>query len=272
MTDESQHISGTIEFPINEADKLMVDVILSMPPPSRWRAFNAVRHLNRGWRLRVEDPEMAGFRSITAEEEAATALFLSLKRRRYKGANKLKHNNHLHKNAVIPFIDAVSRVFAKFRDIAPPVELVWDQQQTPARLILRVAAVSHSVMGTMWALPQPPLNFFSSASQPGLGMVRLDFAAEIEQIATEAKTETIIDYLRERANVRNKLLYATADGYPGVSGDIEASLRGLQRNVMTILRLYFMIDPYAKHQGFVQQCLDAFIKMLNLVPKDIQFE
>lgn len=271
MTDQSQRISDSIEFPINEADKFMTDVILLMPPPSRWRAFNALRHLNKGWRLRVEDPEMAAFRSITAEEEAATALFLSLKRHRYKGANKLNHRNHVHKNAVIPFIDAVSRAFAKFRDIAPPVELVWDKQQIPARLILRVM-VSHPVRGSVWALPQPPLNFFSSVSQIGLGMVRLDFAAEIAQIAIGAKAESIIEYLRERANFRNKLLYAADEGYPGVSGDIEAGLRGLQRNVMTILRIYFMIDPYAKHQGFVQQCLDAFLKMLNLVPKDVRFE
>jgi hypothetical protein len=271
MTDQKQRISTSIKFPISEFDKIMVDAILLMPPPSCWSAFNALRHLNRGWRLRVEDPEMAAFRSITAEEEAATALILSLKRHRYKGANKLNHRNHVHKNAIIPFVDVVSRVYARFRDIAPPVELLWDEEQTPNRLILRVK-VPNPVGGFQWALPLPPLNFFSFENQPGIGMVRLDFAAGIEQIATEAKTESIIEYLRERANFRNKLLYAAAAGYPEVSGDIEVYLRKLHRNVMTILRIYFMVDPYSKHQGFFQQCLDAFLRMLNLVPKDVRFE
>jgi len=260
-----------VEFPICEFDKIMVNVILLMPPPSRWSAFNAVRHLNNGWRLKLENPEMAAFQSITAEEEAAAALMLSLKRHQYKGASKLKHRDHVHKNAIIPFIDAVSRIYMKFRNVAPPIELLWDEKKTPSRLLMRLKMPAPGGK-VFWAFPLPPLNFSSFQNKNESGMVRLDFAEGIEQIATEAKAKSIIEYLRRRANLRNKLLYAAAEGCPKMSEDIEKHLRGLQRNVMTILRTYFMVDPYPEHQGFVQQCLDAFLGMLNIVPKDIRFD
>ena len=52
-------------------------------------ARSAVRHLSRAWRLRDLDLGMALFRCLTAEEEAATAVFLALKSRQYEGASRL---------------------------------------------------------------------------------------------------------------------------------------------------------------------------------------
>jgi len=81
-----------------------------------------------------------------------------------------------------------------------------------------------------------------------------------------------MDHIRWRAKFRNKLLYAASEGYPAVTGAPEAGLRSYQRNVFTILKLYLMIDPYPKQQDFVQQSLDAYLKMLKRVPRDVVFE
>lgn len=264
--------SASIEFPISEFDKWVADVVPTTAPLPRWTALNAIRHLNRAWRIRSLDPEMSMFRAITAEEEAATSLFLALKQQHYQGAKRIKHHNHIHKNGLIPFVDAVSRLFEKLRTDLPKTKLYFDGSQNPARLFLRVELPNPTTGQLMWGLPQPPLHFSFSSEEEGYNSRLYAFEREIQQIATEMGAATIIDHIRERANLRNKLLYAASEGYPSISGDIEASLRSYQRNVFTILKLYLMIDPYPKQQNFVQQCLDAYLKMLKLVPSDVTFK
>ncbi|PLU07434.1 hypothetical protein BMJ29_02810 [Sinorhizobium medicae] len=66
---------------------------------------------------------MSFFRAITAEEEAATALILALKQRRYPGSEKLNPWEHLHKAAVSPFLDAVGNVLAETGMPAPRLSI-----------------------------------------------------------------------------------------------------------------------------------------------------
>lgn len=49
---------------------------------------NAIYHLEKAWFLREVDLEMATFRGITAEEEAASALFFCLKNNNYLNSQK----------------------------------------------------------------------------------------------------------------------------------------------------------------------------------------
>ncbi|MCB1605317.1 MAG: hypothetical protein KDI59_11755, partial [Xanthomonadales bacterium] len=51
-------------------------------------ARNAINHLEKAWVIRDIDIEMAVFRGITAEEEAASAVFHCLKNHRYSNAHK----------------------------------------------------------------------------------------------------------------------------------------------------------------------------------------
>jgi hypothetical protein len=46
-------------------------------------AKNAIRHLEKAWDIKDIDPEMSIFRAITAEEEAATSIFIALKEKGY---------------------------------------------------------------------------------------------------------------------------------------------------------------------------------------------
>lgn len=264
--------SANIVFPISDFDTVLADTIPLMKPPGKWAAFNSIRHLNRAWKLKDHDLEMAVFRAITAEEEAATALFHSLKRHHYNSSDRLKTRDHVHKNAVIPFMDAVSRVFARFQDVVPETEFLFDEEVNPPAIQIRFRLPSTSGEINVWGYPIPPLNF-SLREQKGDQEHRIaDFEAEIQQIAKEANAKTIIDHLRERANTRNRLLYAASTGYPGVECDAIAALSHFQRNVFTILRLFVLIDPYPQHQLFVQQCLSAFTSMLAVVPRSVKFE
>lgn len=260
--------SASIVFETTEMERAMADMIPQMPSPPRWPAFNALRHLNRAWGLRGSDPEMMAFRCITAEEEAATALFKSLQRRKYKNAEKLKSRHHVHKNAVIPFIDAVSRVMADSTGSdAPETHIFLDQSTAPPQFEVRIKAGELADGRVVWA-KSLPLHFSLTRLGTKDEDVVLDFREQMEAVASDANAKSIERYLSDRANFRNKLLYATADGYLAMSGNVEKIFAHYKRNAFMIIQLYLMIDPFEKHQLFVQQCLDGFLKILNSAPKE----
>lgn len=253
--------SSHLTFPLSEIDRGIADAIPKMSGPPQWPAFNAVRHLNRGWKIRKDDPNISVFRSIIAEEEAATAIFQSLRRRNYIGADKLRLRNHLQKNAVVPFFDAISRALAKVGDRGPRTEMILRNDLSPPRMELR-AILPHPISGELSHMyPIPPLNFSVSGGLVGAARQQLDFREQMEEVVSESSARSIRDYLRERANLRNRVLYASSDGIPTVEGDLDQGLAIHQRNVFMMLKLYFLIDPYAEHQEFVQQSLDGFLKV-----------
>jgi hypothetical protein len=272
-TTESPRPSATIEFETTELEREIADLLPLYQSSSRFPAFNALRHLNRAWRIRLLDPEMTVFRCITAEEEAATAVFKALQRHGYHRAEKLNSHNHVHKNALIPFVAAVSRILAGVRENAPETQLLFDKNLSPPELHLQIK-VPHPITGeALWATPVPPLHFsMSRTASPLEKGVRVDFSAGMQEVASEANAKSVTAHLRDRANKRNRILYAAETGYPGVAGDIEAGFKQYKRNVYTLLKLYVMIDPYPKHQDFVQQCLAGFLKTLKLLPEDVAFE
>ena len=106
-------------------------------------ARSAVRHLSNAWQLRDLDLGMALFRCLTAEEEAATAVFLALKSRQYEGASRLNHRNHRDKTAVIPFFRAVSANFAKVVTAQMDPKVVLDERGPSPRLRVRILSLIH---------------------------------------------------------------------------------------------------------------------------------
>jgi len=270
--DQQEWLSDSIVFPLGKLDRGILDLILpDMSPPTKWSAVHAVKHLNRAWKIRELDPEMALFRSLTAEEEAATALMLSLKRRRYAGADRLNHRDHVQKNAVFPFLQGVQRVIGKLGPHAPPTSLVLDGDTKPHLLKIRFT-VPHPGDGTpLWASPEPPLHFSTKSSLGETPMKLDDFKLGLDELAAASGAATIIDYIRERANLRNRILYAAPGGIPQVGGDIEKGLAQHQGRTFAILKAYCLVDPYPQTQGFVQQCLYAFLKRLDRLPDDIDF-
>jgi len=96
--------SDSIEFSVNLIEKEIADIVPQIKGAGKWRAFNAILHLNKAWKIKGIDNEMSAFRAITAEEEAATAVFLSLKLRKYENSDKLKPMDHSHKSAFATFV------------------------------------------------------------------------------------------------------------------------------------------------------------------------
>jgi hypothetical protein len=249
----------------------MADMIPQMSGPPKWPAFNALRHLNRAWALRQSDPEMMAFRCITAEEEAATALFRSLQRRKYRNAEKLKPRHHVHKNAVTPFLAAVRHVIAGSGGAElPETQIFLNQTRLPWMFEVKIKVGVLPDGRNLWA-KSLPLHFGLTRIVNG-AEAPIDFHEQMRHVAAEANAKSVTKYLVERANLRNRLLYAASDGYTKMLGEVEKIFVYYKRNTFAILQLYLMIDPHDKHQMFVQHCLDTFLNIIGGAPNERIFK
>ena len=143
---------------LTELEQAAFELIQNTYPPGRNCARNAYLHIQKAWVLEGVDNEMAAFRAITAEEEAASALFHSLKRLGYKGSDKLKVRNHIHKNAVIPFCRAVSGGLAHTEKSGIKTALYLDKSEKPWRFRIQID-FEPFFRPTIYGYPEPPLNF-----------------------------------------------------------------------------------------------------------------
>lgn len=226
-----------------------------------------MRHIEKAWALAEIDAEMAAFRAITAEEEAATAVFHSLRRHRYPGSQKLNSRSHLHKNALWPFVEAVAELFAqadKELGLRPRIIVNAEGAKTKLELWWDISKVS-SQEG-LAAAPQPPLNFSVTQESGALH----DFGSQLDAVAKTKQRDSILVYLKHRANMRNRILYATAQGMPTVTA-LNAFLPHQRLVVRGLITLFLLIDPYPQQQLFARQATLAFLKMLDVLPGDVGF-
>lgn len=271
-TDEQKSPADTVVFPLAPVERVIVDTVPTAQPPGMWAAFNAVRHLNRAWMIREADPVMAIFRSITAEEESASAVYRAMQRLGYPGSKYLNPRNHVHKNALFPFCAAVYRTLTELPTGPVDTSTYFDRSLSPARVKVRVT-ITHPETGEVLCFePTEPLHFNISETDANGAEHPADFGRHLQAMAAANKFTSIIDYLRDRANLRNRLLYAAEAGYPSISGDTNEELVRYQKRTFANLGVFLAIDQYPSHQSFAQQALQAFLAFLPKIPKNIVFD
>ncbi len=271
MTDDQTNDDSTpsnrhkVVFPVTPFQEELLDLIKNLDEPAKWPAINSVKHLNRAWKLIDLDPTMATFRTITAEEEAATAIFWSLQRLRYPGADQLKHTNHVHKQALIPFLDAVHALLTKTARIVKHMTLRINRELIPRTVELFIEYQPPIFPGYETS-PQPPLHFAMLLNER-----EPDLKNQLDTIATKNGMKSISHVLRRRADLRNQLLYANTNGINELKTPIPTILEMGTKNVFRLLTILLLIDPHPREQLFVRQLLDVFTAMLKQVPKDLKF-
>ena len=218
---------------------------------------SAFHHLERARAIADIDPAMAAFRGLTAEEEAASGLMHCLKERGYQNADRLKTRDHVHKNAIAPFLDVLGLFFAE--TIAAHVKkpaLMLQGEGSERRLMLGLLMQVNGV--DQWVHPIPPLNFSVTSEAK-----RLSYRRQIEALASHREVKNISGYIRAQANLRNQLLYASPQGYPG-HVDLRPDFFEVRKvRVMVLVRAYLLVQPYQEQLSFVQDALDAFLAMLG---------
>jgi hypothetical protein len=202
---------------------------------------------------------MAAFRAITAEEEAASGLMFCLQELSYPNAEKLLPHNHQHKNAISAFFIALSKDFRELmvdHGFAFDLALSKDPSDTLELHIRNPEFLGDNVM-----IPVLPLDHFATT-----GDKLRSFTSNINELASEVGVKNIRDYIRREANVRNQLLYASMEGISHLSKSPIEIIECKRRRIVAFQYIYLMIKPHSAHQNFVQQCLDAFLAMLKLLP------
>ena len=221
---------------------------------SRHCARNSAHHIERALRLKEIDPEMAVFRAITAEEEAATAIFLVLKEQGYHNSNKIKFRDHTYKQALEPFLRAISKFVEAWSNepgfpFGSKYSLFLIGQGSERRLSLSFHFQGQTITCV------PPLGFSIKLNDR-----MYFFEQELLKIASGDSRQDILKYIKRMANRRNQVLYAQARGIPNVTG-IDGFLERRRAVVVSFLRMYALIYPYTKKALFVQQALVCFLVM-----------
>lgn len=255
-----------MNYELNKFDTAIIEIINSQAKGfTRHSARNAIRHLEKSWLLRAHDPEMAAFRAITAEEEAATSLFIALKEKGYENSKKIKFKNHTYKQAVEPFFQAIGKFFGDTSSLpnfpfAKNFSLAINSNENPKRFELRFPMSNGDIV-----TPIPPLHFSVS-----LNGQLYAFEKELLEVTSGDNRQEVVDKIKEKANLRNHLLYSSHDGIAGINHDITPFLQSRQKVVMTFLRVVCLIFPYKEKSLFVQQALNAFLIMLGDIEGDIE--
>ena len=202
---------------------------------------------------------MAIFRGITAEEEAASGLMHCLREGNYFNAKRLRPRDHVHKHALIPFLRIVGLFHGQlFEKSLKEYRLHVKEEDGQKRLMLAFPIVLAG--GRQWAYPIPPLNFGVSE---GTSAAPPSYQTQISAYVEAKGAKDILLYLKNEANWRNKILYASPTGYPTVPEPKPEFLHEKVSHVFILLQTYLLIAPYAERQPYVQDALGAFLTMVG---------
>lgn len=231
---------------------------------SRNCARNSIHHLEKAFEIQAIDPEMSVFRAITAEEEAATAIFIALKEIGYNNAEKIEFKNHIHKQALCPFMQGVTKFIADFcveNDFPFGPKGTIDFREDDAGNNPRIIFTAQD--GELVFL-HPPLNFHIRTES---GLYR--FEHELNLVTSSRGRKEIYKHVKNLSNSRNKLIYATTEGIPKIIGGLEQELENRKKTVLFLLRAFSLIFPYKEKALFVQQAVDSFLFMLGKLELEI---
>ncbi|MBR9830184.1 MAG: hypothetical protein GYB41_16360 [Oceanospirillales bacterium] len=223
---------------------------------------SCLRHFQRAQQLIDEMPELAIFSAITAQEEAATALMLTLRKRKYDGSERLNIRNHVHKTGVLPLIELITSAFLPE---GTKLSISLGFVEKGKRKVLKYKFPLQVNNEQFYIEPIPPLQIYSTEN----GGLPPDYHAKISKIATDAGIDSIFEHIKKLANERNKLLYASGSGIPEVE-DPNSRIEYFSQTIKRTLILYLLIEPYHEKQNLVQEALSAYIKVLDRVPPNLE--
>ena len=252
-------LSNTLLCSSMELDEYQKTLLQEAPKTRGKGGFSSAssaRHLVRALELKERMPEVAVFLMITAEEEAATAVFAALRKRRYEGANRLKDTDHVFKAGLYPFIQLLGNSVAAIK-YNIPLELFFEpKENNPTDRVLKLRIpLNVPAHKRLCIVPDPPLNLVSVGPDGNA----TDYFKAVREVASKEGIDSIHEQIRRWANRRNKLLYASDSGVPEVES-VEKWLWPHFNGVFVNLAAYLLIEPHIK-QNFVQEALSAFLKV-----------
>ncbi len=230
-----------------------------MPRSVATRIGSTLEHFEKSHALRNVDLEMASFRAICGEEEAAAAVISALHHRKYANATHLNIRNHQHKWAIIACTMALS---APLRPLLSEFQLQMDFAK--GRIDLKIPLSNFGVKARVPTALQPvePLDFLHS--KPGKGD-DYAFEEELAALAEDAKFASIKNMVGAMANSRNRLLYASDTELPR-SEATSQQLDARCWRAIALLTIAVMIIQTNKKLATVRQALPAVLTVIGKLP------
>lgn len=219
---------------------------------------SAIEHLRLAEPLFASDVSMAVFRCITAVEEAASSLMLLIQEKGYPRAAELRRTDHLFKNAMLPFIRILhGRAVRVASQQNFHIELVVHQSLQQA---LGMAVTVQHPDGSSSLVPiNPPLALL--LSEDGLG---IDKALDVDAFIKREGAASVSAYLKQEANLRNRLLYASPAGIPRIAIDHAKYFPAKQQAVRTMLCAYLLMEPFGQ-QPTITHALNSYLDLIGMV-------
>lgn len=245
-------------LPMSEVQRAVFELLMKAPPDIKHRVRSSTQGIMKAWGLKDLDKNMACFRAITAQEEAESAIIHSLKRRNYSNAKKLRPYDHTHKTSVFYIVSAFTELFPMLKGfVEASFTIEHDDELGKIAPKIRFKLVGSKDERAFY--PIPPLNFQINSGE-GEDKVLHNFEVEIKKLTSRKGHDNFLKYLKEDANIRNEILYASNQGVPHVSMNVEKFIRAKAKYVYVLHLVCLLIDFYREKQLLVQQLLDILIE------------
>jgi hypothetical protein len=233
-----------------------------LPGAIRFRLLNSLENFRRASCLLNIDLEMASFRAITGEEEAATALIKAIQLRRYEHAFRFNARNHLHKVAVMACVTAIAKAMGP---MLQHLELVidFDKPRIDVKVPLSTFGVNNAEDLAIQLIE--PLGLVHT--KPGVHEHHL-YDGALAALAGEANFNSIANMAAAASNDRNKLLYASDSAMPTSKANAR-SIEIRQSRAFTLLVLAIMVLQSRSHLPMVRQGILAFLSIIDRLPPKV---
>lgn len=232
-----------------------------LPGNIRHRLLNCLENFDRARVLLAIDREMASFRAITGQEEAATALMLAVQLRRYAGSKKFNPWSHQHKAAVMVCVAAVRNEIVL---LLKNFQLTFNFDKR--RVDMKIPLSNFNVEGgeEFWLQPSEPLDLLHT--KEGRTGAQL-FAGALANLASHSQFTDIKKLVAAQANSRNGLLYASDAALPKSKVTAEG-IEQRQWSSVAMLVLAIMVLQSRKHMALVRDTLPAFLGVISHLPSE----
>lgn len=229
----------------------------------RSAALNSLNHMVKARALAEVDPQMACFRAICAEEEAATSLLASLRDQGYPLSDQYHLWSHENKMGVAFCIQSVVGWFNSYFDfddlpLEEPRFVTTDEPGRPAiELMFPIKGLDKCLR------PRPPLHVEAQGPVPFSSII----GDQLRAIVKKKLHSEVKGVIKSKANERNLLLYASDDSLPGCMKDVPGYLLNQAAIVNAVILVIGLVDPWRKpdyrFSGLVEAVLEEYVAVMR---------
>ncbi|MBP1314389.1 hypothetical protein [Herbaspirillum sp. 1130] len=255
------------------ASKDIVSLIFDVAPRKvSSRVAKSADHINKAQRLIDVDDEMGFIRLIAAEEELVVAIFEQLKLNATRMPEHSdfikKYKNHYVKLAFPPVLICLASIFENIFSTGVHLEgfegLRWTANivRKNNRVILRI-----SPENSKKSFDLNPLDVQLNRGEDDERVSDAELFLEFSRFIRERAGKSVKEFVTDRADFRNKILYAEDAGFATLYdklGEVyEKSFVPSYRLLLQVLAVLLTNVPLSKSWGVVEQFISVYRRVLS---------